>query len=85
MHVRVPAKTGPVKRARTLFGAVFIVLGLIALIHPRVEMPARKTEVEVVGQRLLIETRRIVTIPPILSGLLMVAGIGLMLLGPRKL
>jgi len=47
-------------------------------------MPARKTEVEVVGQRLLIETRRIVTIPPILSGLLIVAGIGLMVLGPRK-
>jgi hypothetical protein len=68
-----------------LFGAAFVVLGLVALIHPRVEMPAQKTEVQVVGQKLLIETRRIVTIPPILSGLLMVAGIGLMLLGPRKL
>jgi len=73
------------KRARTLLGAAFLVLGLVSLIHPRVEMPARKTEVEVVGQKLLIETRRIVTIPPILSGLLMVAGIGLMVLGPRKL
>ncbi len=48
-------------------------------------MPAQKTEVQVGGQKLLIETRRIVTIPPILSGLVMVAGIGLMLLGPRKL
>ena len=73
------------KRARTLCGAAFIVLGLVALVHPRVEMPAQKTEVQVVGQKLLIETRRIVMIPPILSGLLMVAGIGLMLLGPRKL
>jgi len=72
------------KRARTL-GAAFVVLGLLALIHPRVEMPAQKTEVQVGGQKLLIETRRIVTIPPILSGLVMVAGIGLMLLGPRKL
>jgi len=73
------------KRVRTLFGAALLVLGLVALIHPRVEMPAQKTEVQVVGQKLLIETRRIVTIPPILSGLVMVVGIGLMLLSPRKL
>jgi hypothetical protein len=72
------------KRARRLVGAVFILLGLVSLIHPRVEMPARKTEVQVLGQRLLVETRRIVTIPSILSGLLIVAGMGLMLLGPRK-
>jgi len=74
----------PMNRATTLVGAVFILLGLAALIHPRVEMPARKTEVQVVGQRLLIETRRIVTIPPILSGFLVIAGLGLILLGPRK-
>jgi len=72
------------KKARRLVGAVFILLGLVSLIHPRVEMPARKTEVQVLGQRLLIETRRIVTIPSILSGLLIVAGVGLMVLGPRK-
>ena len=76
---------GWMKRVRTLFGAALLVLGLVALIHPRVEMPAQKTEVQVVGQKLLIETRRIVTIPPILSGLVMVVGIGLMLLSPRKL
>ncbi|HXW61712.1 MAG TPA: hypothetical protein VEJ45_03875 [Candidatus Acidoferrales bacterium] len=72
------------RRSTTLVGAVFILLGLLALIHPRVEMPARKTEVQVVGQKLLIETRRIVTIPSILSGLLVVAGMSLMIFGPRK-
>jgi hypothetical protein len=76
---------GAMKKARTLVGAVLILLGLLAFIHPRVEMPARKAEVQVLGQRLLIETRRIVTIPSILSGLLIVAGMGLMLLGPRRL
>jgi hypothetical protein len=73
-----------VKKATTLIGAVFILLGLLAVIHPRVEMPAHKAEVQVVGQKLLIETRRIVTIPPILSGLLIVAGLALILFGPRK-
>lgn len=72
------------KRATTLVGAAFVLLGLLSLIHPRVAMPARKTEVQVVGQKLLIETRRIVTIPSILAGLLIVAGVGLILLGPRK-
>jgi hypothetical protein len=72
------------KRPTTVIGVLFILLGLLALIHPRIQMPARKTEVEVAGQRLLIETRRIVTIPSILSGLLIVAGASLMILGPRR-
>jgi hypothetical protein len=72
------------KKPTTVIGVLFILLGLLALIHPRIQMPARKTEVEVAGQRLLIETRRIVTIPSILSGLLIVAGASLMILGPRR-
>jgi hypothetical protein len=72
------------KKPTTVIGVLFILLGLLALIHPRIPMPARKTEVEVAGQRLLIETRRIVTIPSILSGLLIVAGASLMILGPRR-
>jgi hypothetical protein len=72
------------RRSTTLVGTLFILLGLLALIHPRVEMPARKTEVQVVGQKLLIETRRIITIPSILSGLLIVAGMSLMIFGPRR-
>ena len=71
------------KTATMMFGAVLILLGLAALIHPRMEMPAKRTEVQVLGQKLLVETRRIVTIPPLLSGLLIVAGAGLVVLGPR--
>jgi hypothetical protein len=47
------------------------------------EMPAKRTEVQVLDQKLLVETRRIVTIPPLLSGLLIAAGAGLVVLGPR--
>jgi hypothetical protein len=71
------------KKATILFGAILVLLGLAALIHPRVAMPARRTEVQVLGQQLLVETRRIVTIPPILGGLLILAGAGLIFLGPR--
>jgi hypothetical protein len=67
-----------------LVGLLLIAAGLAALIHPRLKMPARKTEVEVIGQKLEIETQRIVTIPGIVSGLVIVAGAGLILLDTRK-
>lgn len=71
------------KPLMTLFGAILVLLGLAALIHPRVKMAAHKTEVEVLGQKLEVETQRIVEIPPIVSGLVIVAGAGLVLLASR--
>ena len=67
-----------------LVGLLLIAAGIAALIHPRLKMPARKTEVEVIGQKLEIETQRIVTIPGFVSGLVIVAGAGLILLDTRK-
>lgn len=75
--------TQPMKTTTIVIGAVLMVLGIAALVHPRLDMPAKKTEVQVLGQKLLVETRRVVEIPPILSGLLIVAGVGLIVLGPR--
>ena len=72
------------KRVPTLFGVLLILFGLAALIHPRLKMPARKTEVEVIGQKLEIETQRIIEIPGIVSGLVIVAGAGLILLDTRQ-
>ena len=65
-------------------GILFIALGIAALIHPRLVMPAKRSERQESNQRVLIETRRIVTVPWYLSGLLILAGAGFMLLGPRK-
>jgi len=67
-----------------IVGLVLIVAGAVTLFRPRVKMPARKTEVSVVGQKLIVETQRIVTIPPIVSGLVIVAGAGLILLDTRR-
>lgn len=67
-----------------LIGLLLVVAGIVALIHPRVMMPARETEVEVVGQKLIVKTQRIVTIPPVVSGLVIVAGAGLILIDTRR-
>jgi len=71
------------RKATAVCGSVLMLLGLAALIHPRLDLPARRTEVQVLGQKLLIETRRILTIPPLLSGLLILAGGGLIVFGRR--
>jgi len=68
----------------TVIGVLFILAGLAALVHPRVKMPARNTEVTLVGQKLIIKTQRVITIPAVVGGLVIVAGAGLILLDTRK-
>ena len=57
-----------------IFGVLFIVLGIAGLAHPNVMMPAKKQEIEIAGNRVIMETRRVVTIPKVLGVLLVVAG-----------
>ena len=57
-----------------IFGVLFIVLGIAGLAHPNVVMPAKKQEIEIAGSRVIMETRRVVTIPKVLGVLLVVAG-----------
>ena len=58
----------------TVFGVLFVVLGIAALAHPNVVMPAKKQELEIAGNKVIMETRRVVEIPRILGVLLVVAG-----------
>ena len=58
----------------TIFGVLFVVLGIVGLVHPNVVMPAKKQEIEIAGSRVIMETRRVVEIPKILGVLLVVAG-----------
>ena len=58
----------------TIFGVLFIVLGIAGLAHPNVVMPAKKQEIEIAGSRVIMEPRRVVEIPKILGVLLVLAG-----------
>lgn len=68
----------------TIFGVLLVVLGLAALVHPEFKMPAKREELEIGPMRVPVETRRIVTVPPIVGGLIIVCGAGLVFLGARK-
>jgi len=57
-----------------IFGVLFAVLGIAGLVHPDVVMPAKKQTLEIAGREVIMETRRVVTIPTVLGVLLIVAG-----------
>lgn len=65
-------------------GIVLVLIGAATLIQPELKMPANRREVDVAGQKLIINTRRIVTVPAVLSGIVIVAGVALIFAGARK-
>lgn len=65
-------------------GVVLMLIGAATLIHPELKMPEHQREVEVGGQKLIINTRRIVMVPEVWSGIAIVAGAGLVFAGARK-
>jgi hypothetical protein len=67
-----------------IFGVLLAVLGLAALLHPDIEMPSKREELQIDGLQVPVETRRIVTVPPFVDGLIIVCGAGLLFLGVRK-
>ena len=72
------------KKFLVVVGVVLMLAGAAALIRPELKMPAHRREVEVQGQRLIINTRRIVMVPALLGGLVIVAGAALVFAGVQK-
>lgn len=64
-----------------VFGIIFLVLGIIALIHPNFTLPGKKDTVTIANQHLVIETHRIVSIPRVASATEVVLGVGLIIFG----
>jgi hypothetical protein len=73
------ASAGP----KLLFGGgiLLILLGLYGMVRPNLLMPAKRENVQIGGQNLVMETRRVVQIPRPLSGLLIFCGMGVIFLG----
>ena len=69
------------KKFLLTLGVALMLIGAATLIQPEVKMPSNQREVDVAGQKLIINTQRIVTVPAVLSGLAIVAGAGLVFVG----
>jgi len=65
-------------------GALLVLLGVGGLICPEIKMPAKKDEVQIMGQKVILQTRRIITIPAFLSIVVILAGAAVIFDGVRK-
>ena len=65
-------------------GVLAFLLGLYGVIRPNLLMPAKRQNLQIGGQNVVMETRRIVAIPRLVSGLLILSGIGLILVSFQK-
>lgn len=63
-----------------IIGILFVALGIGALVHPNVVMPAKKQELQIAGNRMIMETRRVITIPGVLGALIIIAGVAALVL-----
>lgn len=64
-----------------VFGIIFLVAGIIALIHPNFALPGKKDTVTIANQHVVIETHRIISIPRAASATEVVLGVGLIIFG----
>lgn len=65
-------------------GIVVILVGLYGMVRPNLLMPAKRENLQIAGQRVLMETRRVITVPRALSALVMVCGAGLIFVGMQR-
>ncbi|HLV93694.1 MAG TPA: hypothetical protein VKS44_00770 [Candidatus Acidoferrales bacterium] len=67
----------------TVFGILLVVVGIIAMIRPNFALPAKQHEEMIANQRVLIETRRVISVPRAASATELVLGLGLIFFGSR--
>jgi hypothetical protein len=67
-----------------VLGVLLIGCGIAALIHPNLSMPSKKRELQISGEKVIMETTRIVELPRVFSVLLLLAGGSLIFLSTRK-
>jgi len=80
----IKRETSRRRRPLAAVGMLFAVLGAAALVHPRFFMPGEKNEVQVGGQKVIMETRQVFVVPRLLSACFVVAGGALIYIGLRR-
>jgi len=65
-------------------GVLLLLAGAAALVHPRFSTPGNKKEVDIDNHKVIFESRRFFTVPPVWSGCAVVAGVLLVFIGLRK-
>jgi hypothetical protein len=71
------------KRFVIALGAVLLVLGVVGLVHPNFNYHQQEEVAKLGPIKATVDEEKTAQIPPAVSITLLVAGLGLVLLGPR--
>ena len=67
-----------------LFGIALILLGIVALSYGRITYTTKEKVIDIGPLQATAEREKSIPLPPLLGGLALVAGIGLVAVGYRK-
>jgi len=68
----------------TVIGVILVILGAAVLIWPRIGYTEKETIVDVGSVSVTAETKKSLPLPPILGGIALAGGVGLIVAGSRK-
>jgi hypothetical protein len=71
------------KRFLIILGVILLVLGVIGLVHPTFNYHHQEEVAKFGPVRATVDQQKTAQVPPAVSVVMLVAGIGLVLLGPR--
>jgi len=71
-------------RSKLIAGIVLLVLGVVTLIHPGIPYTKHRDVMQVGPMRAEIETQEEYQVPPIAAGLILAAGVALLVLARKN-
>jgi uncharacterized membrane protein HdeD (DUF308 family) len=71
------------KRLVIILGVILLVLGVVGLVHPIFTYHQQEEVAKIGPMKAIVNEEKTVQVPAAVSILLLVAGIGLVVLGPR--
>jgi uncharacterized membrane protein HdeD (DUF308 family) len=71
------------KRFVIILGVILLILGVTGLVHPSFSYHKQEEVAKLGPYKATIDEEKVVEVPPAVSIVMLVAGIGLVLIGPR--
>ena len=71
------------KRFAFILGVILLISGVVGLVHPNFSYHKQEEVAKIGSFKATVDEEKTVQIPPAVSFVLLVSGIGLVLLGPR--
>lgn len=71
-------------KALTIVGVLLIVLGIVALVYKGIPTKSERDEIRVGPMQATMETKKVIEVPPVVSGLAIAGGVVLVVVGLRK-